>query len=166
MIWRAMEEADADVVTAISDAVHGDYTEPRAVFVERRDLFPEGCFVLEKAGDIVGYLITHPWCHDAPPPLGELIEALPSTADSLHLHDLALLPVARGTGEGATATRMAIEIAKANKLRTICLLAVSGADAFWFSQGFTPVADTRLGAALHARYGDVVFMSRSLRAAA
>jgi hypothetical protein len=40
MGWRAMEEADMAAVTAVSDAVHGDYTEPLAVYAERQGCSP------------------------------------------------------------------------------------------------------------------------------
>jgi hypothetical protein len=96
MVWRAMQEADLDAVSAISDAVHGDYTEPCSVYAERRDLFPQGCFVLDAGRGVKGYLIVHPWRHGGPPPLGEAMGALPDQPDSLYLHDLALVPDARG----------------------------------------------------------------------
>jgi len=159
-----MQPADMDAVSALSDAVHGQYTEPRATYAERRDLYPAGCFVLDDgsgSGAIAGYLIAHPWRHEAPPPLGGMIHAIPADADSIYLHDLALLPAARGTGSGGTATRMVLELAAAAGFRDVFLLAVGGADAFWASRGFAPVADPALAARLHASYGpEVIYMHR------
>ncbi|MBN8817698.1 MAG: GNAT family N-acetyltransferase [Sphingomonas sp.] len=161
--WRAMQPDDLPAVAAISDAVHGRYTEPLAVYAERHALFPSGCFVFANAEHITGYLITHPWRHEAPPPLGALIGALPSDADRLYLHDLALLPEARGTGAGAQAAQRAIAVAAAEGFGRIVLVAVAGADRFWASQGFTPVADANLAAELCASYGpEVVYMRRTV----
>ena len=159
--WRAMQPDDLPAVAAISDAVHGRYTETLAVYAERLALFPSGCFVFANAEHIAGYLITHPWRHEAPPPLGALIGALPSDADCLYIHDLALLPEARGTGAGAQAAQQAIAVAATEGFREIVLLAVAGADRFWAGQGFAPVADANLAAELCASYGpEVVYMWR------
>lgn len=159
--WRAMQPDDLPAVAAISDAVHGRYTEPLAVYAERLALFPSGCFVFANAEHIAGYLFTHPWRHEAPPPLGALIGALPSNADCLYLHDLALLPEARGTGAGAQAAQRAIAVAATEGFREIVLVAVAGADRFWAGQGFAPVADANLAAELCASYGpEVVYMRR------
>lgn len=160
VIWRGMRLGDLDVVSAISDAVHGDYTEPRAVYAERLALFPAGCFVAEAGQEVVGYLIVHPWRHGGPPPLGVSMGPLPDAADCLYLHDLALLPAMRGTGAGTRATQMVFEIAARNGLADICLLAVNGAETFWASQGFAPVPDPVLQRRLRRTYGDVVYMRR------
>lgn len=163
MNWRSMEAGDMDAVSAVSDTVHGQYTEPQAVYAERRDLYPAGCFVWDAGEGVAGYLIVHPWRHEAPPPLGAMIDAIPDDADCLYLHDLALLPILRGTGIGAVATGMALELAVTAGFDDVVLLAVGGADSFWASRGFTPVPDARLAAKLHAAYGpDVVYMHRTV----
>jgi N-acetylglutamate synthase-like GNAT family acetyltransferase len=88
--------------------------------------------------------------------------ALPDQPDSLYLHDLALVPDARGAGAGARATRIALEIAAAHGLRHIYLLAVNGAETYWASHGFAPVADGAVTRKVRATYGDVVYMHRPL----
>ncbi|HEX7853211.1 MAG TPA: GNAT family N-acetyltransferase [Sphingobium sp.] len=159
MGWRAMRADDMDAVSAISDSVHGDYTEPRAVYAERQRLYPAGCFVFERGSALSGYLIIHPWRGISPPPLGALMGSIPADADHFYLHDLALLPNARGTGAGASATQLAFDLTAAAGLRDVFLLAVGGADSFWASRGFVPVADEELAARLHAAYGpEVVYM--------
>jgi hypothetical protein len=105
--WRPMRAADLDAVVAISDAVHGAFTEPRAVYAERLDLYPEGCRVFARGGAVAGFLVTHPWHRGAVPKIGALLGALPAPADIYYLHDIALLPAARGTGAGAAATASA-----------------------------------------------------------
>lgn len=165
MTWRPMQETDMDAVTAISDAVHGDYTEPLEVYAERQALFPSGCFVFDRGQGVEGYLITHPWRHGGPPPLGELMGPLPQGADCLYLHDLALLPSARGSGAGAKAADMALAIAAEHGLHDIYLLAVNGAETFWTSRGYVPVTEKALIAYLRKIYGDVVYMRQRVEAA-
>jgi GNAT superfamily N-acetyltransferase len=134
--WRAMREADLPAVAAISDAVHGRYTEPMAIYVERLGLHPDGCRVLERDGEIAGYLVTHPWHRETPPELGALLGTIPADADTCYLHDIALLPAARGTGASRAAIDFVVERARALGLADITLMAVGGADRFWAAQGF------------------------------
>lgn len=163
MNWRAMQAEDMGAVSGVSDAVHGHYTEPRAVYAERRELYPAGCFVFDTGGVVTGYLIVHPWRHEAPPALGAMIDSLPDDADCLYLHDLALLPDMRGSGAGAAGTRLALDLALAGGFDAVYLLAVGGADAFWASRGFSPVPDAMLAARLRDDYGpEVVYMRRML----
>ncbi|WP_240699765.1 GNAT family N-acetyltransferase [Sphingomonas naasensis] len=134
-----MDASDLATVSAISDAVHGRFTEPVAVYAERLALWPEGCRVLERDGAVVGYLVSHPWYREAPPKLGAMLGAIPSDADAYYLHDIALLPVARGAG----ASKAALDFVKAQTrtlgLVDIALMAVGGADRFWAAQGFAYV---------------------------
>ena len=110
--WRPMRAEDLAAVTAISDAVHGRFTEPMAIYAERLALYPAGCRVL--AGDAVaGYLISHPWYRDSPPKLGAMLGTIPADADAYYLHDLALLPAARGSGGGKAALDWARALARA-----------------------------------------------------
>lgn len=135
--WHAMRRDDIAAITAISDAVHGGrYTEPGAVYAERLDRFPAGCFVFERDGRIVGYLLSHPWHRDRPPALGQPIGAIPEAADSYYLHDIALLPDAQGCGAGRQAVALVVGLAKAGGFGDVTLTAVDGADPVWRSLGF------------------------------
>lgn len=140
--WRPMRAVDLPVVVTISDAVHGDFTEPLATFADRLAHYPAGCAIFERDGAPLGYLISHPWPRDAAPPkLGGLLGAIPS-ADSYYLHDIALLPAARGSGAGATATAFAMRQANIEGCRDIRLVAIQGADSYWHAQGFDYVGGT------------------------
>lgn len=138
--WRAMTEADLPRVTEISALVHREYGETIEVYRERLALYPQGCFVFERDGEIVGLLVTHPWREGSPPKLNAPLGAIPSPATTYYLHDIALLPEARGTGAGAEATRIVTQIAREAGLPDVTLVAVNGADRFWATQGFEPVA--------------------------
>lgn len=137
--WRAMREADLPAVVAIADAVHGEFTEPLAVYAERLALYPDGCRVFERDGAVVGLLVTHPWHDGAVPKIGAMLGALPDPADSYYLHDIALLPAARGSGAGAQAVAFVVDQAARAGCRDIRLVAVHGADSYWATQGFAYV---------------------------
>ena len=134
--WRPMRTDDLDAVVAISDAVHGVFTEPVAIYAERLAFYPDGCRVFEADGAVVGFLVTHPWHTGAVPKIGVTLGALPDPAPVYYLHDIALLPAARGTGAGRAATAFVREQAARAGCREIRLVAVTGADSFWAEQGF------------------------------
>jgi GNAT superfamily N-acetyltransferase len=136
MIWRPMRADDLTAVCAISDAVHGAYTEDRSVYAERLALYPDGCFVLDGADGVLGYLISHPWHRNSPPALNVCLEEIPADAESYYLHDIALLPSARGTGAGAEALKHVVTHAKAAGFGDVTLMAVNGADRYWAARGF------------------------------
>lgn len=138
--WRSMAAADISAVAAISDAVHGNYTERADVYAERLILYPAGCWLLEQDGKTTGYLISHPWAGRQPPALNHLIQALPEPADHYYLHDLALRLAARGSGAAQAAIGIVRDQARRAGFKRIALTAVNGADAFWVRNGFTAVA--------------------------
>lgn len=135
--WRPMAAADLAAVTAISDAVHLRYRESAATYIERLALYPAGCRMLwAPDGRIIGYLISHPWRRADPPALDAVLGAIPVDADTYYLHDIALLPAARGTGAGTAATAFVAEQAARAGFGDVTLIAVNGADSFWAAQGF------------------------------
>lgn len=153
-----MSAGDLAAVSAISDAVHGRFTEPLAVYAERLALYPAGCLVLKQRGEVAGYLITHPWYRDAPPKLGAMLGAIPAHADSYYLHDIALLPAARGTGAARAALDFVMARARALGFSDIALMAVGGADRFWAARGFAYVprdVDPSYGADAYLMLGAV-----------
>ncbi len=154
--WREMRATDLDAVVAISDAVHGAFTEPRTVYAERLDLYPAGCRVYERDGAIAGFLVTHPWHSGAVPKLGALLGEIPAPAEIYYLHDIALLPGARGVGAGAEATAFVEEQARRAACREIRLVAVNGADSYWRTQGFEEIAPGQTGP-----YGPGSYLMRS-----
>lgn len=146
--WRSMRVGDLPAVVSISDAVHGDFTEPYETFADRLALYPAGCAMFERDDAPLGYLISHPWPRDAAPPkLGIRLTAIPA-ADSYYLHDIALLPAARGSGAGASALAFAARQARTEGCRDIRLVAIQGADSYWHAQGFAYA-----GGAIDGPYG-------------
>ncbi|WP_050886801.1 GNAT family N-acetyltransferase [Bradyrhizobium sp. ORS 285] len=134
-----MAIGDLAMVDAIAARVHPDFPEDAAVFAERLLLYPDGCHVLAAAADSVGYLISHPWC-GRPPSLNSLIRRIPPEANTYYVHDLALLPSARGSGAAATIVEQLVEQARRLQLASVSLVAVNGSVPFWEKQGFVVVA--------------------------
>jgi len=143
-----------DAVLAAADRIHADYPERREVFAERLALHSTGCRVAEVDGELVGYGVTHPWKAMRPPELDATLGGIPADADVYYLHDIALLPSARGLGLGASALEWAEAEARALGLSVLALTSTPNALSYWTARGFTPVAaDAELRAHL-ATYGE------------
>ena len=161
-IWRPMTASDLPAVMAVAAVVHPDYPEDVAIFAERLRLFPDGCLVVAGTGDLQGYVVSHPWYRASPPALNSFLRRLPAQATCFYLHDLALLPAARGSGAGGAVVARLAEIAARTRLPCLSLVAVNGSTGFWQRQGFRPVHDPALAAKL-ASYDDAArYMEREL----
>ncbi|MFW7269743.1 GNAT family N-acetyltransferase [Gluconacetobacter sp. Hr-1-5] len=149
--WRAMRLDDLPAVLDIAARVHPAYPEDEAVFSERLTLCPIGCLVLDRGLGPEGYVLSHPWCAAAPPALDCALGALPARPDCWYLHDIALLPDARGQGAPATALAILAERAASAGLSQIALIATGSAGTYWLRVGFTPI-DKPKAAAILASY--------------
>lgn len=161
MTWRAMEEGDLPAVNRIGDVVHVDYPEAPEVIAERLALYPAGCRLACIAGEPVGYALMHPGRVGEAPPLDTLLGGLPADADCLYLHDIALLPAARGSGLGSAVLAEAEALARAAGFAMLALTSTPPARGYWLRQGFQP---TQGGPALQAKlasYGaGMTYMTR------
>ncbi len=142
--WRRMSEDDLASVFSIADRVHPSYPEDKAVFVERLRLYPEGCLVLDIGGDIAAYVISHPWYYGEPPSLNSLIGELPKSATTYYLHDLAVLPEARGRGAASAIVHHLAEHARSAGMANVSLIAVNASAEFWNRHGFHAISDPSL----------------------
>ncbi|WP_376999820.1 GNAT family N-acetyltransferase [Azospirillum himalayense] len=164
--WRAMEPTDLDRVMAIAEVVHPDYPEDRAVFAERLALYPDGCAMAEingaaTDGTSIGYIVMHPGRLGIPPPLDSPLGALPESPDCLYLHDVALLPTARGLGLGVAALERMDALAARQGFRWLALTSTPGARAFWDAQGFRPYdGGAGLAAKLASYGGGMTYMTK------
>jgi GNAT superfamily N-acetyltransferase len=154
-----MAPGDLRAVLAIAAAVHPDYPESEAVFAERLALFPAGCLMLESGGAAAGYATAHPWYHRRPPALDVLLGALPPVPEVLYLHDLALLPAARGAGAGRVAIQRLAALAGGLPM---ALVAIAGTEEFWRAQGFAATSDPALDDILRRYDHAARYMERSL----
>ncbi|MGL4284906.1 MAG: GNAT family N-acetyltransferase [Phreatobacter sp.] len=142
--WRPMQQGDLGLVSAIARSVHPDFPEDDAVFAERLELYPAGCFMLEVGGQAAGYLLSHPWRFGQLPALNALLGRLPEIASTYYLHDIALLPAARGSGAASTIVAALVSHAAGQGLPNLSLVAVNGSQGFWQRHGFSVVADPAL----------------------
>ncbi|WP_454001069.1 GNAT family N-acetyltransferase [Afipia felis] len=160
--WRPMTAVDLPAVNAVAARVHPAYPEDEAVFAERLRLYPLGCHVLDRNGTIVAYAVSHPWVDHAPPPLNAPLGGLPARPSTYYLHDIALLPEARGSGAAVVLVAMLVAQAGVERLSSLSLIAVNGSAGFWRRQGFEAVTDDALAAKLRSYGDDAQFMMRQL----
>ena len=158
-----MTPADLPAVMRIAAVVHPNYPEDEAVFAERLGLAPAGCLVLAgESGELSGYLISHPWPRGSLPALNSFLKAIPAGTSDWYLHDLALLPRARGGGRAAAGVSRVLSTAQRAGCKAIALVAVNGSAAFWERQGFRRVHDPALAGKLASYDDGARYMMRDL----
>jgi GNAT superfamily N-acetyltransferase len=136
VLWRKARPDDLPAMDAIAALVHPGFPEDAAVAAERLALYPAGIHVLEGNGAIAGYLVSHPGRFDRLPPLNTLLGTLPAEPDMFYLHDLALLPVMRGTGAAGALVEQVAADARMEGFPCLALVAVNGSIPFWTRMGF------------------------------
>jgi GNAT superfamily N-acetyltransferase len=161
--WRNMTMLDLPMVEAIAAEVHPGFPEDMAVFVERLRLYPEGARLLEVRGRPAGYVLSHPWRFRSLPALNSLLGHIPAEADTYYLHDLALLPVARGSGAAGTLVHFLLRHAEQAGFASMSLVAVNGSMPFWSRHGFAIAEAGELTDKLKSYEDAARFMVRELR---
>jgi ribosomal protein S18 acetylase RimI-like enzyme len=153
---------DIEVIYDIQCIVHADYPEAREVLLERLELCPAGCLVLERSDVVSGYVLSHPWRRFSPPPIDTKLGAIAAEADVWYLHDLALLPETRGSRAGAKVAKLLAAQALQAGYQTLALVSVNGSQGFWERQGFSVRKNETLAGKL-AGYGSAaVYMEYDL----
>lgn len=135
--WRDMREEDMAGVLALSVRVHPGFPEGDAMFRNRLALYPAGCLVLDGAGRMEGYAVSHPIRRCEPPSLDTILDELPRNANDLYIHDVALAPEARGRGHAARG--IAALLQNARRFESASLVSVYGTAPFWSRFGFRQV---------------------------
>lgn len=150
--WQPLQASDMDAVVAIAGGMHPALPECREVLAEKLRLFPAGCRKLVAGGTMCGYALAHPWLLASPPALDALLISLPADADCLFIHDVAVLPEARGFGAAADFVADAEAVARARGWPAIALIAAYGTARLWRRFGFQAPAAAPPAAKL-AAYG-------------
>ena len=97
---RTIRTPDWPAIMAIQhECYHQFEPEPLEVMQNKTELAPASCWVAERQGKVLGYLLCHPWRAHQPPPLSVPMKAL-AGHDEFYLHDLAVSSKARGLGVG------------------------------------------------------------------
>lgn len=148
-----MSAADVSNVNIIADRIHSNLPERPEVFAEKQRLSPETCLTLWKGPNIVGYGIAHPWRLFEIPPLDSFLEQLPVDANCLYLHDVAILPEARGGRAAALLTDLLRVRARLLRLSHLACVSVYGTDRLWSRVGYVTVSSPEIDAKL-ASYGE------------
>lgn len=156
--WRAMTRSDLPLVTEMAALCHPDYPEDAVVFAERLDLFPDGCSIYQWKSEIAGYQIAHPGRFGEPVPLNHLLGSIPDDADVLYLHDIALLPAARGSGAASAAVTNLKKLARRCGYDRLALVSVNATSEFWQRHAFELRTDGTIDRQLAGYGGESCYM--------
>ncbi|KAL3456514.1 acyl-CoA N-acyltransferase [Aspergillus heterothallicus] len=172
--WRPLTPADIPSLMAIADKIHSALPERPEIFAERIALYPAGCLALETTTAnnnddnvsskprMVGYAISHPIRRRQPPELDTLLGEIPADADAYYIHDVAVVPEARGMGYAGQAVEKLLGVA--GGFEVVCLVSVYGTQGFWGRFGFKPVdmdvGDQGLRGKVEGYGGDAVYLER------
>ncbi len=151
--WRPATTADLDAVERIGNAIHVKLQERPEVFANKLALFPQGCFVLARNGTLAGYGIALPWSLGSVPPLDTLIAVLPAALTCLYIHDVVVLPAARGQGAAGLLVDLFEAAAQRHALASLALVSVYGTYVFWERYRFQTTFDPALADKLKS-YGE------------
>jgi GNAT superfamily N-acetyltransferase len=111
---------------------------------------------------VLGYVLSHPWRLGQVPALDSLLGTVPDVADAYYIHDLALLPAARGGGAASGCVDRLAAHALTTGFARMALVAVGNSAGFWRRQGLREAHDEALARKL-ASYDDAArYMIRDL----
>lgn len=159
--WRAATEADVSEIFRISKIIHPDLPERIETIAEKVALSPSTCFVACDGRLVRGYAIAYPWRANDIPKLDTLFGSLPADADILFIHDIALLPSARGQGLVGELPKLFSAAGRKLGLQYATLAAVYGSEEAWFRYGFRRAPMTEKLIAQAEDYGSAVYMTRA-----
>jgi GNAT superfamily N-acetyltransferase len=160
--WIPLLPQHLDRVNEIADEIHTSLPERPEVFEEKCRLFPDGCRVLVRNDHVLGYGVSHPWLLARIPPLDQFLQALPDHPTCLYLHDIVVLPEARGQNAAENFVKLLEDVAARRSIPHLALVSVYGTDALWSRHGFA-VADKPALAAKLRTYGPTAkYMTRKL----
>jgi len=150
-----MSEDDLPAVVRIQASCYAEpLCESAASFLAKLRASPATCLVAVVEGRVAGYLFSLPAEFAGPPSLNAEACRLPEVADGLYLHDMAVAPLARGTGAGQALVEMFFARLQSLRLARAFLTAVQGAGPYWARYGFrTALPSAPLQAKL-ASYGE------------
>jgi ribosomal protein S18 acetylase RimI-like enzyme len=161
--WVPIRSSDLLHVNAIADRVHKSLPERPEVFAEKISLSPQTSRKLIHQGEMVGYGIAHPWMLDSIPPLDGFLTKLPEKPNCMYIHDVVVLPEARGHGAAGSYISLIKDISANMGISTVALVSVYGTNVLWSRYGFAIRADERISKKL-ASYGkSATYMTCAVR---
>jgi ribosomal protein S18 acetylase RimI-like enzyme len=160
--WKPMTREALVTITRIAAENHPTLPERAAVFEEKFSIFPDGCFVLENAGAIVGYGVAHPWRLNDIPKLDTFLEFLPTLPGCLFIHDVVVLPSARGRRAVEAYMALVSDLAARIGIDHLALVSVYGTQHFWTRHGFAVSGDAALPPKLASYGSNASYMVKKL----
>lgn len=164
VVVRPLALSDLADLLAVQLACYG------AGFVESGDVFarrlasPANCsLVLEREGVVCAYLAAYRSVLGKITPLHGDFEAAPQ-ADTLYLHDMAVLPACVGQGLARALLQPLWAQAAEQGMRYTALVSVQGSQPYWERQGYAlqPLEEAAQRARLTSYGEGAVYMARSL----
>lgn len=159
MVRRATS-ADVGKIASIAASIHTSLPERPEVLEEKMALFGAGCLVFADDSDVVGYGLSHPWVLDDAPALDSFIQRLPHRPNCLFIHDVAILPGARGAGLTGAYVSKVVGMAVGIGLDVLALVSVYGTGRVWERHGFKIRAVSSLAPKLAGYGSDAVYMTK------
>lgn len=136
IVWMPLLESDIGEVDTIARQIHPTLPERLEVFAEKLHLFPQGCFKLVFEGSMSGYALAHPWKLYSIPPLNDFLDELPNDPDCIYIHDVAVLPAARGRNAAGAFVEQISMLARSMGIGELACVSVYGTDVLWARFGF------------------------------
>lgn len=163
-ICRAMQLCDlADVIRIQAEAYIDEILETDEVIHARFARTPDTSWVVERAGEVCGYLVGYQSALGEVSPWGSEFTHKPDST-ALYLHDLAISKSAAGCGVGPMLVNHALREARQRELRAAALVSVQNSKSFWQKLGFKECAqlDETQQYNLASYSGPAIYMTREL----
>ena len=143
---REIRTGDWPLIAQIQDACYPAEAREQVETLQCHwQVAPQFCFVAETGGKVIAYFFAHPWPKRVPPPIDTHYSEIPKNADSMFIHDLALLPEARGTGLATLLVKHLFEVSSLAGFSHHSLISVQGTLHFWKKLGFSEVNNLPAG---------------------
>ena len=160
--WRPATHDDLETIDRIGNDIHDQLPERREVFAQKFKLFPEGCCVLVQNTEVVGYGLSHPWRLYDVPPLDTFLRVLPSSPECLYIHDVIVLPQARGRGAAGVYVDSIARLAQQRVIGFLALVSTYNTHSLWARFEFEVVSHPSLAEKLNSYGPTARYMIRRL----
>jgi ribosomal protein S18 acetylase RimI-like enzyme len=161
---RAMQLRDlVDVIRIQAEAYTDEILETDEVIYARFAQTPDTSWVVERAGEVCGYLVGYQSVLGEVSAWGDEFTHKPQSS-ALYLHDLAISKSAAGCGLGPRLVNYALEEARQRELRAAALVSVQDSKSFWRKLGFNECEhlDKKQQHNLASYSGPAIYMTREL----
>ncbi len=161
--YRLANLADMPAIHAIQEESYPpSMQEKQEIILRRLQEAPATCWIAEDKEGACAYLFTYPSRLGAVTALeGGFLVA--DDADTLYLHDLAVLQRATGRGVGKALFNLAMKFARAQRMPYSALVSVQDSYPYWSKLGYIPgTPSPEYGDCLKSYPEDAIYMVKSL----